>query len=154
MQKSPEEILIGLSELGRCILTGNDTPNELCIIPVDLDLQNILPSNMACVAKSIAGDILYTQHYTLDCIGTGITVTFDTSPHFEAYNASLVSIESPNFPLQKTLPDVFDYLVSRHFKGIYKISIGRTSLDRFQYQGYFLRMANGIKSKSQLSIVT
>jgi len=144
----PEVILKRMSELGKCLLTGAEV--DLTIIPVDLDAGNILASNMVCIQSKIAQEITYTQQYTYQ--GQHFQVTFDTPPHFEQYNKTLFDFEIDQIAKDSRLVDVFKYLTTRHLKGIYKISDGFRTLDRYHFQGFVFRILD-MQAKCSFSIV-
>jgi len=141
-------ILNRLSESGICLLTGET--NDVVAVPVDLQVANMLPTNMACLAKSVTEDMYYTFEYNVTCYN-GITVTFSSSECFIDYNKKLIEAfaqEIPN-PKQYNFAEVYEFLMSKHLKGIDKItySEANASMDWRQLQKYWFSQVEKIKSR-------
>ena len=153
-------VLKRMSEDGRCLLTGEK--ENLVYFPVDTNPQNFLPSNMSCIADSIAKEITYTFNYDIEL--WGYKLTFDSPPVFKSYNENTVNIattmmmddkERFNPPSYEKFTAFYEYLTKLHVKGLSKISYDNISIDANQYQGHLLRLlANAKASTPKSKIIT
>jgi hypothetical protein len=143
-------ILSRLSESGVCLLTG-ETEN-LVSIPVDFNTNNMLPTNMACLSKSIVEDILYTFKYKVKLEQKGVVVTFNTPSCFLDYNTNLLKaleLEIPTPLYGDKFEVVYEFLMSRHLKGIDKIKYTNSDccIEWIQLQRYWFSQVDKMKHK-------
>lgn len=145
-------ILTRLSEAGICLLSG-ETENTVCI-PVDFNTNNMLPTNMVCLAKSIVDEIRYTYRYKVKC-NDGITITFNTPECLTEYNRQLLLALDIPAPRHNNFLEVYEFVMSRHVKGIDKIKFVDTDscMDWVQFQRYWFSQLDKLKSK-KLHIIT
>lgn len=151
-------ILSRMSEAGICLLTG-ETDNVLAI-PVNLNTNNMLPSNMVCLSRQIIENISYTYNYTINC-SEELAVTFNSPECFVDYNRALLAglndelqNLSPKPPFNNFL-EIYELLMSRHVKGIEEINVNymKASIDWSQLQRYWFTTLEK-KSKQKLKIIT
>lgn len=139
----PQKILQRMSEDGVCLLTG--VKEKLSFVPVDMDIQTCIASNVACVDSAIAEKLDFTISYTADL--WDYKIKFDTPEIFEPYNRDLVDLLAGDLELKPkfaeatptNLVKLFETLTARHLKGIFSIVGGPYTLDRMQFQGYVAR---------------
>ena len=142
-------ILSRLSEAGVCLLSGEK--ENLVSIPVDFNTNNMLPTNMACISKTIASDILYTLKYSITLDQKGIVVTFNTPECFVEYNTSLLNaleFELP-VPTKDSFIEIYETLMSRHLKGVDKIKLVKFDrcIEWIQLQRYWFSQVDKMKNK-------
>jgi len=147
-------VLGRLSEAGICLLTG-ETEN-LVTIPVDMNTNNMLPTNMACVSKQLIDDIKYTYRYKISCYD-GIRITLNTAECFVDYNKKIVQAlfsEIPE-PKQHNFISIYEFLMTSHVKGVDKITFADddSCMDWLQLQRYWFTQVEKLKS-SKLKIIT
>lgn len=161
---NPVLILQRMSEAGVCILTGQN--EKLTILPVDLDIENILASNMAQISEEIAKNAKVSIGYSASLVpaepstNPSTTVKFETIPDFEEYNKSVFNINSLGISeisnkeenASKKLLNMFEFLTSLHLKGILEITIGSHVMNRFQYQHYIMRQLSDLNKKEEPKI--
>ena len=143
----PKLILSRMSEAGKCLLTGET--EDLVYSCVDMDVENVLPSNMACITQKMADESTFTNYYDLPLWGGEFVATIDTPNVYKVYNTSVFQIlEMQTDEKTKCLdmgdlrfPHLFELLTARHVKGVFKISQPSTnmSMDRLQFMNYIMR---------------
>ena len=163
-----ELILKRMDEFGKCLLTG-DT-EDLTILPVDFDLANILPSNMARVSKKFVVSSPIVVDYSRNYVGCDhiIGIEFRSCIDFYNHNMSVLDtltvetlisqkerdfISSEGFPAKFTgnaLVGLFEALTSLHVKGISKVSIQDFTLEWSSFQSYMMGVLERKKSKSNI----
>ena len=154
----PDVILRRMSEDGVCILTGET--KDLTYMPVDTNVGNILPSNMACVSMAIAKEVEYTCFYEAT-LGGRFKIIFDTPPVFREYNETVVkgmALDSAVHSGTTKAIDLFGILAKKHAKGIHSIEdqVDRITIDISQYQSYVMRVLTkqNQEQKSKSKIIT
>ena len=147
-----EMIINRLSEGGICLLSG--TTEDLVSIPVDFNTNNMLPTNMVCLSKAVVDDIKFTYRYRVRC-DEGIVITFNTPECLVEYNKQLLkALELPT-PKQNNFIEVYEFLMSKHLKGIDKITFvdSDSAIEWIQLQRYWFSQVEKLKSK-KLHIIT
>ena len=144
---NPKLILGRMSEAGKCLLTGGS--ENLVYSCVDMDVDNVLPSNMACVTQQVVEDSIFTNYYDLSLWGGEFVVTIDTPNVYKVYNTSIFQILEAQLDEKKEcldkvdlrFPHLFELLTARHVKGLFKIEQPSTnmSMDRMQFMNYVMR---------------
>ena len=143
-------ILSRLSEADICLLTGDK--GNLVSFPVDLNTNNMLPTNMTCLSKSITDEIEYAYKYSVALV-CETTIVFNTPDCFVEYNKQLLNgfadqIEAIAKPNQHNFVEVYEFLMSRHVKGIYEIKFeDGTSMDWSSLQRYWFGKLEKMKNK-------
>jgi hypothetical protein len=163
-----ELILKRMNEYDKCLITG-DT-EDLTILPVDFDLANILPSNMARVSKKFVAESPIVVDYSRNFIAYEHIVGIEFRSCIDFYNhntaildkltvETLISqkerdfISSEGFPSKFTgnaLAGIFETLTSLHVKGISKVSIQDFTLEWSSFQSYMMGVLDRKKSKSNI----
>lgn len=150
-------ILSRLSESGVCLLTG-ETEN-LVSIPVDFNTNNMLPTNMANLSKSLVEEILYTFKYKVHLEKIGVVVTFNTPACFVDYNTGLLNAFESEIPIPMVgtgifskggnFVEVYEFLMTRHLKGIDKIKFTESDccIEWIQLQRYWFSQVDKMKHK-------
>jgi len=141
-----DTILTRMSEAGVCLLSGE--MDDVLSIPVDFNTNNMLPTNMANISKSLIENITHTISYKFHC-PDGVTVVLNTPPSFIEYNQTLLgAIELPQ-PKHFNFIEIYEYLMSRHVKGISKIRFeeGDSCMDWIQLQRYWFTQLDKMKTK-------
>lgn len=142
-------ILSRLSESGICLLTGETT--NLLSIPVDMNTNNMLPTNMVCLSKSIVEDLQYIFRYDVACY-EGVTITFNTAECLVEYNKKLIEalLQDIPTPKQHNFVSIYEFLMSKHLKGIDKITYAKdnSSMDWTQLQRYWFMQIDKIKNNT------
>jgi hypothetical protein len=160
-QPKPDIVLQRMSEDGICLLTGVN--ENLSYMPVDGNISNILPSNMACVTNEIAHGVEFSFNYQTS-LWKELTIVFDSPPEFQEYNLVItemvdregdegIKISEESF-IPEIFPRIFEYLTAKHVKGLSKIIFNKQncSMDWMQYQRSLMRSLAKIKKTS--SIIT
>ena len=165
---NPQIILARLSEDGICLLTGSN--NDLQYMPVNFDVNNILPSNMVCISNKMANAINteFVYYYTIRL--WEYEITLETPKQFESYNQSIIEMLedktsdfisfvnenlASGYKQADLLPQLFEFLISHHIKGIYKISNRHRTLENLHYQTFVIRsLVEAEKNKKQSKIIT
>jgi len=151
-------ILQRLSEDGICLLTG--VTENLTYMPVDTNVNNILPSNMACISVGVAEKVSFTCYYHVT-LQNNFKIIFDTPPLFKAYNLAIIEnfeeLPPPSAETGDAIIKLFEVLTKKHVKGIHSIeelSKGVT-IDNAQFQASLLRtLAKKAQNQSKSKIIT
>lgn len=153
---NPEKILGRMSEAGQCLLTGKT--EELVYVPVDGDPNNLLPSNMVCLSKSLVDSFdcsyLYEETFYVENSKKTYRVTFDTPFSFFEYNTSALKIAQNKVSSElsesapKALIKLFEVFTESHVKGILRVKCEDSGLqlDRIHFQNYVLKTLSKKKS--------
>lgn len=141
---NPEKVLHDFSEHGRCLLTGRT--DDLVILPVNFDVTNTLPSNIAHLHRETASAMTFCCYYNLNIWDW--EVTFESSPEFTQYNSMVfygaeqqAAAESNSdipkkFETPHDLPKIWAFLVGNHCKGVARVKHGDYVMTDFHYQAY------------------
>lgn len=164
-----ETILKRMGEYDKCLLTG-ETEN-LTVFPVDYDLANILPSNMARVSKTCVEDSPIVVDYGISIVKDTyieINIEFRSAIEFYKHNLSIMDslivenllsekevdfILSEKFPSNftgKALVEIFEKLTSLHVKGIHSVNIRHFTMEWSSFQSHMMGVLERKKSKSNI----
>lgn len=142
------ELILGrMSEADICLLTGDR--GNLLTTPVDFNTNNMLPTNMACLSKDILDAVEFVHKYKVKCL-YGTVVTFNTAPCFVDYNKGVLETLYDKIPAPKhhNFVEVYEFLMSRHVKGIYEITFeDESSMDWASLQRYWFIKLDKMKNK-------
>lgn len=137
-QPDPEYTLNKLGEKGRCLLSGSE--ENLVTFPVDNDLQNLLPTNIACLSKDqLKATDLMVYGYVLET--DRFKVYFETFDSLKEHNEKVVKSIPGFVTTGSKIGDIkflFEELAKRHAKGIFKIELDNCSLNCMQLQHWLL----------------
>jgi len=154
-EKPQTDMILGrMSEAGICLLTG-ERENVLAV-PVDFNTSNMLPTNMVCLSKTIIEDIVHVLSYKVTC-SEELTISLCTPPCLIDYNKTLLSALSEEIPKPKDFNfiEIYEMLMSRHIKGIEKISFTKEDacMSWVQFQRYWFSAIDRMQKKKS-KIVT
>jgi hypothetical protein len=147
-----DTLLKRMGEYDRCLATGET--EDLTCIPVDFNLSNILPSNMARVSKKLLDKApLVVEYENSVFLNASVPFTVEFRSCYQFYehnmdvlakmnNMDLLSEEQVGMlvsdnPLRlidvtmSCLHDVWWYLVKNHAKGLDKITLLRGNLPTY-----------------------
>jgi hypothetical protein len=136
-----------LSEAGKCIISGET--DDLVEMPVDMNPDNVLANNMACITKALARESLYTSFYTVTV--KDFEVTFCTAPVFQNYNIELCGLLDKDVSPEAAealkmdgydFTKIYAYLTARHCKGITRVLVPDkvgSYMEWNQYLGFVMR---------------
>jgi len=148
------DLILGrMSEAGICLLTGE--MEDVLAMPVDLNTNNMLPTNMANISKKILEDITYTYLYSYKC-NYGITIVFNTAPCFIEYNKAIINGLSDRLPQPKhNFLEIYELLMTHHVKGIEAIKFEEddSQMTWIQFQRHWFSSLEKMKNK-KLKIIT
>ena len=150
---NPMTMLERMGELDKCLITG-DTKDLVCI-PVDGDMNNILPTNMIRVTNNIATEI--GVHYVKSRQWGPWELILDAFHEVHQHNEKVLNELDPLVVDEYADPGVgfvkvFEHICANHIKGLFEVKRDGISVNRGQYQSYMLRQL--LKhAKPQSSIV-
>jgi hypothetical protein len=158
----PIKILTKLGEADRCLLTGEAA--KLTLVPVDGDIDNCNPVNIAIVAQSLAGEMNLPCMVNLKVGTKGLfEMVFDGFDQFIPYNISKLEALAPEIDekfvvTDKTrtaqlLCDLFNFLGLNHIKGIAKVSHKDYSMDKANFNYYLFSSLERKRHQESSNIV-
>lgn len=170
-----EIVLKRMGEHGSCLLSGDTT--DLCIMPVDFNPSNILPSNMASISTRYREKAPLVIDYSFTVAVNPpadilIKIDFRSAYQFYVHNKkvleaevnhkSIISEKQAAFIVNKDFEDKFngrlflelyEELTALHIKGIDRVTLlNSMSMDWSSYQAYLMGTLERKKSTSNIII--
>ena len=144
-----------LGEKDECLITKSK--RGLTVFPVDNDINNMLPTNIACLSRDKLETIDLMVYGYITRPRENIAVYFETFRALEDHNTEIISLYSttmsepaPGSEIEY-IKSMFNDLAIRHAKGVFKIEIGNYSLNCMQYQHWlFNQLTVNNKNKSTI----
>lgn len=162
-----DNLLEKLGEGNTCLASG-ETPTELTTVsgsktssielidyPIDFNVQNILPSNMATVDKALLKQIPFKTFGYKKTIGS-LTIEMVSDEQIYEHNQEYLTDDwAAVFEnIEKNeLIGVWDFLTRNHIKGIIRIENDEFFLTVIEALGYFQRKIQNINTRPDLGLV-
>lgn len=128
---------------------------ELIDYPIDFNVNNILPSNMATVDRSLLKSTLFKTFGYKKTIGS-LTIEMVSDEYIYEHNQKYLNDSwSEIFSnVEKSgMIGLWDFLIRNHIKGIIRIDNNEFFLTVVEALGYFQRKIQNINTKPDLGLV-